>query len=113
MLLTTNMNDKYNNSFATLEFVRMLQSMAKVEESPHFKSKKYVIVDRKDRAVNPGEVPVVLKHPESVIVVASPTGKAPPPAFDEMRVDKLFIAIIVQGKLKSFICKILIEFYCM
>ena len=89
------------NPRATLEFVRMLQSMVKVEENPHYKSKKYVIVDRKDQAVNPGEVPIVLKHPTNVIVVASPTGKAPPPAVGETRVDQLSKALKVWEWVKS------------
>ena len=92
MFKTTNMSTK--NPHATLEFVRMLQSMVKVEENPHYKSKKYVIVDRKDQAVNPGEVSIVLKHPTNVIV-ASPTGKAPPPAVGETRVDQLSKALKV------------------
>ena len=87
-----------------LQFLKTLQSMAEVErEDPHFRSKKYVIVDNASRTVvaSQGTTPVVLKHPELVIVVASPTGKAPPPALGEMRVDKLSEAIkmaLIAGK---------------
>ena len=78
-----------------LEFVQMLQSIAEVEKNPYFRSKKYVIVDKEERLVDPGSgaVPVVLKHPDNVIVVASPTGKAPPKAVGEVRVDQLSKAI--------------------
>ena len=87
-----------NEPQTSLQFIRILQSMAKVEENADFKSKKYVIVDKGDRAVNAGEVSVVLKHPDNVIVVASPTGKAPPPAVNENRVDQISKALIVWGK---------------
>ena len=43
--------------------------MAEVEKDPNFWSKKYAIVDKEDRQVNAGEVPVVLKHPDTIIVV--------------------------------------------
>ena len=67
-----------------LEFVEM----AKAEKDPHFRSKKYVIVDNEGIKVDPasGSVPVVLKHPDNVVVVvASRTGKAPPPAVGERK----------------------------
>merc|ERR1719187_2114074 len=69
--------------------------MAEAEKDPCFRSKKYVIVDKTDRQVDPasGAVPYVLKHPDNVVVVASPTGKAPPPAVGERRVDQLSKAI--------------------
>ena len=70
-----------------------LRKMAEIEEDPHFRSKKYVIVDQEDRMVNPGETPVVLEHPNEVVVVASPTGKAPPPASGEFRVKTLSKAV--------------------
>ena len=38
-------------------------------------------------------IPIVLKHPNNVISVASPTGKAPPPTLGERRVDQLLKAI--------------------
>lgn len=67
--------------------------MAEVEKDPNFWSKKYAIVDKEDRQVNAGEVTPVLKHPDAVIVVASPTGQAPPPAARELRVTKLSKAL--------------------
>ena len=70
------------------EFLRMLHSFAEVETDPYFRSKKYAIVDKEDRQVGPSSstVPVLLKHPDDVIVVASLTGKAPPQAVGEWRV---------------------------
>ena len=57
-----------------LEFIRMLQSMVAVEKDPYFKSKKCVIGDRKSRRVDPSSgaaIPVVLKHPDCVVVVGT------------------------------------------
>ena len=86
--------------------------MAEVEKNPLFRSKKYVIVDQENRQDEPASasvpdvdqedrkvisasasVPVVLKHPDNVIVVASPTGRAPPPAAGERRAGQLSTAI--------------------
>ena len=77
-----------------LEFVRTLQSIAKIEKDAHFQSKKYVVVDTEDQKVDPGEVPVVLKHPDQVIVVSSPTGPAAPPSMGRYRFDQLSVALI-------------------
>ena len=88
------------NSLISLDFVRILQSMAKVEENPDYRQKKYVIVEKEDQAVESGSVPVVLKHPDTVVVVASPTGKAPPPAVGEIRLEKLSDALKVRGNKK-------------
>lgn len=86
-----------------LKFVRMLQKMADVEQKDHhFRSKKYVIVKDKDQQVAPGEVGVVLKHPDNVIVVASPTGKSPPPQVGETRVAHLSKAIEMAAYLSRF-----------
>jgi len=86
-----------------VELLRMLRSMAEVEKKPEFLQKKYIIVDKKDRQVDPssGAVPVVLKHPKHVIVVASPTGKAPPPAVGERRVSLLSTAIKMASVMSS------------
>ena len=74
----------------------LLQSMAEVERDPHFRSKKYVIVD-KEELVDPasGAIPVVLKHPDNVIVVASLTGKSPPPVVGKTRVTMLSTALLM------------------
>ena len=82
-----------------LEFVKMLQRMAEVEREPHFRPKKYVVVDKEDRRVDQGEVPLVLKNPDNVVVVASPTGKAPPPGVGETRVTQLSKAIMTANAL--------------
>ena len=84
-----------------IEFLRVLQSIAEVEKNPLFRSKKYRLVEKEERRVNPDEVPVVLKYPDNVVVVASPTGKAPPPAFGENRVTKLSEAL-VRASFSSF-----------
>ena len=104
-----------------LDLLRKLQSMAKVEEDPDFRSKKYVIVkdlvtsvssefgalsdndssdsvsvaggSRSQSAPGPytasESTPVVLKHPDNVIYVASPTSPAPPPGWEEQRYSRL------------------------
>ena len=92
-----------------LTFLRMIQSMAEVERNLLFRSKKYVIVGSEDIRVDSASeavtvdpaseavpvdpaseaVTVVLKHPANVIVVASPTGKAPAAAVGERRVQRL------------------------
>jgi len=77
-----------------LNFLRTLQSMAKIEKDPNFQSKKYVVVKTMDQKVDPGEVPVVLKHPDQVIVVASPTGPQPPSSIGRYRFDQLSVALI-------------------
>ena len=56
--------------------------------------------------MNPGEVSIVLKHPTNVIV-ASPTGKAPPPAVGETRVDQLSKALKVWEE-----CEIIYKKFC-
>ena len=90
-----------------VEFLQILQSMAEVEKKPEFRPKRYAIVAsrgyKKGRQVDPssGAVPVVLKHPKNVIVVASPTGKAPPPAAGEKRVAQLSTAIKMASDLSS------------
>ena len=78
-----------------LGLLRALQSMAEIEKNPYFRPKKYVIVDKEDLRADPSSdaIPVVLKHPDNVIVVASPTGNAPPPAVGERRVSQLSEAI--------------------
>ena len=80
----------------TPEFVRMLQSIAKVEENPRYRLKKYVIVQREDQAVESGSVPVVLKHPETIVVVASSNGNVPSAVAGERRVEKLSDALKVR-----------------
>ena len=74
-----------------IKFLQILQSLAEVEKDPDFRSKKYVVVDKEDRRVESDQVPVVLKHPENVFVVASPTGDAPPPG--ERRIEQLSVAL--------------------
>ena len=79
-----------------LQFLQMLQSMAQLEKDPHFCPKQYVIVDdENEHDVDPESktVNVVLKHPNNVIVVASPTGKAPPSAASETRVNTITEAV--------------------
>ena len=66
------------------EFLKMLQSVAAAEKDPHFRAKNKK--KRYDEAVD-------LMYPENVIVVASPTGKAPPPAPGETRVRRLSDAV--------------------
>ena len=71
-------------SMMNLKFRPMLQSIAKIEEEPDFRSKKYVVVDETDQSLSfgldnlsideeddPRIAPVVLKHPDNVITVAS------------------------------------------
>ena len=77
-----------------LKFVRLLQSIAKIEEDPDFRSKKYVIVDEADKALykasdDPRATRVTLKHPDNVIVVASSTSPAPSAAKGELRFTSL------------------------
>ena len=74
-------------------FLRVLQSIHDLEKDPNFRSKKYAVVDKHDRQVDPGQVPVVLEYPDNVIVVASPTGKAPPAAIGERRFASLSEAL--------------------
>ena len=78
-----------------LKFLRMLQSMAEVEKNPRFRSKQYAIVgsEEEETVSEPNSVKVALKHPDNVIVVASPTGKAPPSANGEKRVTTLTQAV--------------------
>ena len=79
-----------------LQFLQMLQSMAQLEKDPHFCPKQYVIVDdENEHDVDPESktVNVVVKHPDNVIVVASPTGKAPPSAASETRVNTITEAV--------------------
>ena len=73
----------------------MLQSMAEVEKNPRFRSKQYAIVgsEEEETVSEPNSVKVALKHPDNVIVVASPTGKAPPSANGEKRVTTLTQAV--------------------
>lgn len=78
----------------------MLQSIAKIEEDPDFQSKKYVIVNEANKILysvkggkDPRAIPVKLKHPDNVLVVASPTSPAPPPAKGERRFDSLTMAM--------------------
>ena len=63
-------------------FVKMLQSVAEAEKDPRFSSKNYDVADVKPM------------YPENVIVVASPTGNAPPRAPGETRVDRLSYAVL-------------------
>ena len=102
-----------------INFIRMLQAFAKIEEDPDYHPKKYVIVDdvsqttalnelrlEDDGARSPNAssarssrssntVSVVLKHPDNVITVASATGKAPPRQIGERRVACLTHAVSV------------------
>ena len=64
-------------------FVKTLQSVAAAEKTdPRFTSKHYDVAEVKPM------------YPENVIVVASPTGNAPPRAPGETRVDKLSYAVL-------------------
>ena len=94
----------------------MLQSFAKVEKDPDFQSKKYVVVKENDRAlsadIDPLSIPVKLKHPDNVIVVASPTGSAPPPVKGERRFSRLSKAVrcaLVFSKLGHSGCSIVVH----
>jgi len=99
-----------------LNFFRMIKSFAEAEREPHFRSKKYHIVYKSttssidagvERAEERGSAvggeqnaasssareSIVLKHPDNVLVVASPTGEAPPPVPGERRFSKLSQAV--------------------
>ena len=81
-------------------FFELLQSVAEAERDPHFFANHYA---------NPR---LNLMYPDNVIVVASPTGKAPPPAPNETRVTKLSHAVraaVLRSDIGGKGCSILVH----
>ena len=110
-----------------LNLLRILKSIAEVEKDPHFRSERYRVLGNEPnqskakrgqskqnqrqtaiagRAIGEAvggdatsdDKAVVVKHPDNVIVVATPTGKAPPPVKGETRVNTIGAALQLAGR---------------